>query len=252
MMTNTQLSFASRDSERGIAVIAILFALLTFSVLSLSVLRNPALEVMLRTSDAPDLHVVLYAGGAGSPEIIGRLNLPTVSRLQETVPDTSAEVRAPAPVGDAIKGEFQPGHGYTVLVAPGVRVCCDGGDGTCANVAWDEPVPEGSISPKLERPLETAKTNRELQFSLSAADIADNVTLDPDAATEAPFLIKAAKVHEANVAPVDGATVSCRLDTRETKLAEGTLQLQPGTDRNGHVNRISSGTVKLSYQAPRE
>jgi len=153
-MTNPQLSLASHDGERGVAVITVLFALLMFSVLSLTVLRNPALEVVLRTSDAPDLHVVLYAGGAGSPEILGRLNLPTVERLHETMPDTSAEVRAPAPVGDAIKGDFQQGYGYTVLLAPDLRVCCDGGDGTCANLPWDQPVPEGSVSPTFERPLE--------------------------------------------------------------------------------------------------
>jgi hypothetical protein len=239
-------------SERGLAVIAVLFAMVMFSVLALTVLRNPTLELLLRTSDAPDLHVVLYAGGAGSPELVGRLNLPTLERLHEAAPDASAEVRAPGPVGDAIKGEFQSGYGYTVLLAPGLRVCCDGGDGTCANVPWDEPVPEGSLSPTLERPLETAATDRELQFSISSGDIADNVALDPNAATSAPFLIKAEKVQDGNyTAPVDAAAVSCRLDTRTKKLAEASLQLKPGTDRNGQVNRVSSGTVKLNYQAPK-
>jgi hypothetical protein len=181
------------------------------------------------------------------------LNLPTLQRLHDTIPDTSAEIRAPGPVGDAIKGEFQPGYGYTVLLAPGLRVCCDGGDGTCANVPWDEPVPEGSVSPTLERPLETAATDRELQFSISSGDIADNVALDPNVATNAPFLIKAEKVRDGNfTSSVDGAAVSCRLATREKTLAEGTLQLQPGSDRNGQVNRVSSGSVKLSYQAPKK
>jgi len=251
-MTNPQLSFAARNGERGVVVITVLFALLMFSVLSLTVLRNPALEVLLRTSDTPDLHVVLYAGGAGSPELVGRLNLPTLQRLHETIPDSSTEVRAPAPVGDAIKGEFQPGHGYTVLLAPGLRVCCDGGDGTCSNLPWDEPVPQGTVSPTFDRPVETTDTKRELLFSLSSADIADNVALDPNAATHAPFLIKAEKVQDGNVTPpVDAAAVSCRLDTRQKKLAEATLQLQPGTDHNGQVSRISAGTIKLNYQAPK-
>src|SRR5215217_3156603 len=84
-----------KPADRGVAVVVVLFALSIFSVLSLTVLRNSALEVILRTSDHPDLHVVLYAGGAGSLQVLGRLNLLTIWRLQDSVPDLSAEVRAP-------------------------------------------------------------------------------------------------------------------------------------------------------------
>lgn len=67
---------------------------------------------------------------------------------------------------------------------------CDSGDNACHDVPWDQPVNEAKISPAIERPLETTTTKRELQFSLSSAEIADNVVLDPDAVTDAPFLIE--------------------------------------------------------------
>jgi hypothetical protein len=238
-------------AENGVAVIVLLFALSIFSVLSLTVLRNPALEAVLRTSDKSDLHVVLYAAGAGSPEVIGRLNLPTAWR-EESATDISAEVRAPGLVGSDLRGEFQPGWAYKVELTKDLRVCCDGGDNACRDIPWDQPVPEAKVSPALDRAVETTTTGRELQFSLSSADIADNVVLDPNAVADGPFLIKAAKVQDGSAAPaVDGAAVSCRLDTREKKLAEGALQLQPGTDRQGQVNRVSAGTLKLNYQAPK-
>jgi hypothetical protein len=250
-MVNTRIAEDPSRNERGAAAIVMLFALSIFSVLSLTFLRNPTLEAVLRTSDSPDLHVVLYTGGAGSPQVIGRLNMPTVGR-EESSSDISTEIRAPGLVGGDLRGELPPGSIYAVQVTPNLRICCDNGDNACGGIAWDQPLNEAKVSPAVGRPLETTTTKRDLQFSLSSAEIADNVVLDPDALTKAPFLIKAAKVQNGDVAtPVDGAAVSCRLDTREKTLAEGTLQLQPGTDRNANVNRISSGTVKLSYQAPK-
>ena len=250
-MVNPRIAEDRNANERGAAAIVLLFALSIFAVLSVTVLRNTALEAVLRTSDKPDLHVVLYAGGAGAPQIIGRLNLPTTGR-EEPGNDISSEIRAPGLVGGDLRGEFQPGWTYAVEVTPNLRVCCDNGDNACGAIPWEQPVNEAKLSPPIERPLETTTTKRELQFSLSSADIADNVALDPDAVTEAPFLIKAARVQDGEVAPpIDGAAVSCRLDTREKTLAEGSLQLQAGADRNGNVNRVSSGTLKLSYQAPK-
>jgi hypothetical protein len=139
-----------------------------------------------------------------------------------------------------------------VEVTSNLRICCDNGDHACSGIPWEQPVNQAKLSPAIERPLETTNTERQLQFSLSSVDVDDKVVLAPDSVTEAPFLIKAAKVQDGDVAtPVEGAAVSCRLDTREKTLAEGSLQLQAGTDRNGQVNRVSSGTVKLSYQAPK-
>jgi hypothetical protein len=250
-MVNPRIRQNRGANERGAAAIVMLFALSIFSVLSMTVLRNPALEAMLRTSDKPDLHVVLYAAGAGSTQVVGRLNLPTLAREESGI-DQSAEIRAPGLVGGDLGGELPPGSTYAVEITSNLRICCDNGDGACSGIPWDQPVNEAKLSPAIDRPLETMSTERTLEFSLSAADIADNVVLDPNAVSEAPFLIKAAKVQDGNATPLDGASVSCRLDTREKKLAEATLQLQPGTDRNGQVNRVSSGSVKLKYQAPKE
>jgi hypothetical protein len=241
----------SNSAERGVAALVVLFALSIFSVLSLTVLRNPAVEAVLRTSDKPDLHVVLYVAGAGTPQVIGRLNLPTVWR-EESGADASTEVRAPGLVGTDLNGEFEPGRTYAVELTSNLRVCCDSGDDACGRVPWEQPLPEAKLSPSIGPTLETTLSERQLQFSLSSAEIADNVVLDPDAVSEAPFLIKAARVQDGSVAnDVDPAAVSCRLDTRDKTVAQGSLQLQPGSDRNGHLNRISSGTVKLSYKAPK-
>jgi hypothetical protein len=237
--------------ERGAAVVVLLFALSIFSVLALTVLRNSSLEAVLRTSDHPDLHVVLYTGGAGSPQVVGRLNLPTIWRLQESVPDTSAEVRAPGPVGTRLASEMEPGWAYAVQLATTVRVCCDSGDGACANVTWDQQVAEGSASPAIDQALEPTDTARRLQFALFSADIADNVSLDPNAAVESPFIVRATRVPEGIEMPhTGGATVSCRLDTKEKTLATGTLQLNPGGDAQGRVNRVSAGSIVLNYYEP--
>jgi hypothetical protein len=98
----------SRRSDAGVALVAVLYALSIFSVLSLTVLRNAALEKTLRTADDPDLHVVLYAGGAGSRTVIGRLNLPTIWRNQGG-PDRSTEIRVPGAPGLDLASELSPG-----------------------------------------------------------------------------------------------------------------------------------------------
>jgi len=251
MKFSTYVSSSISYSQRGAAVVVLLFALSIFSVLALTVLRNSPLEVALRTSEHPDLHVVLYTGGAGSPQVLGRLNLPTVWRSEEGVPDLSAEVRAPGPVSAPMTGELEPGWAYAVQLAPAVRVCCDSGDGACANITWEQQVPEGSASPALDQPLQTTDTEHRLQFSLSSADIADNVALDPNAVVESPFIVRATRVPEGEQPPdVGGAAVSCRLDTRERTLASGTLRLNPGVDARRRVNRVSAGSIDLTYHEP--
>jgi hypothetical protein len=251
-MVNPVAARHPNPTERGVAALVLLFALSIFSVLSLTVLRNAAVEAMLRTSDKPDLHVVLYVAGVRTPQVIGRLNLPTVWR-EESGADLSTEVRAPGLVGGDLSAEFQPGGTYAVELTSNLRVCCDGGDGACRDVPWEQPLPEAKLSPPIRTPLETTPSERELQFSLSSAEIADNVVLDPDTVSEAPFLIKAARVQDGSVAnPVDAGAVSCRLDTRDKTLARGSLQLKAGTDRTGQVNRISSGSMKLTYNAPKD
>jgi hypothetical protein len=241
----------SRHDDRGVALLAVVYALSIFSVLSLSVLRNPALETLLRTSDHPDLHVVLYTGGAGSAEVIGRLNLPTVLGLEQPVPDVSAEVRVPGAAGWPLMGELEAGLAYAVQIAPELHVCCDGGDGACRNLPWDQRLEEGSVSPALERPLETIQSNRTLRFALSSADIADNVVLDPNAVVDSPFLIRATRTPEGSEPEIVGAaSVSCRLLTPGGSVATASARLRPGADAAGQVNRIASGFMELNYRQP--
>ena len=120
-------------SDRGIAVVVLLYGMSVFSVFSLSLLRNAELEKTFRTADDPDLHVVLYAGGASSQTMIGRLNLPTASRKLEG-PDKSTEVRIPGAPHLTMASELPAGWWYAVRLTPDVRVCCDGGDNACAGV----------------------------------------------------------------------------------------------------------------------
>src|SRR5687767_8566888 len=146
--------FCSR-SERGIAVVVLLYGMSVFSALSLSLLRNAELEKTFRTGDDPDLHVVLYTGGASSQTMIGRLNLPTASRKQEG-PDASTEVRIPGAPHLNMASELPPGWSYAVRLSPEARVCCDGGDNACASVTWDESIVAGSVAPPITRPLKPA------------------------------------------------------------------------------------------------
>ena len=249
-MNSTQTVRPDRQREQGEAVIALLFALSIFSVLSLTVLKHAALEEVLRTSDRPDLHLVLFAGGAGGSQIVGRLNLPTAWR-EESVTDPSTEVRAPGGSVAELGTELQPGWAYAVQLTENVRVCCDTGDGACANVPAEE-IQQGAVSPTIDS-LQTIGEERNLRFSLSSAEIADNVVLDPAAVVESPFLIKASRIADGEPLPeVAGADLSCRLEAGDRRLADGVVRLQPGIDHVGQMNRVSAGNVELKYQAPRK
>ena len=253
---NNQLKFrcsrrASSRSERGIAAVVLLYGMSVFSVMSLTVLRNAELEKTFRMADDPDLHVVLYAGGASSPTTVGRLNLPIASRNAEG-PDKSTEVRIPNTPN--LTAELPAGWSYAVRLSPEARVCCDGGDNACANVAWDTDSVEGSVNPALPRPLKPTAESRELQFALSSLTIPPDVPLDPAAAASSAFLVRATRLRPGSgsaPAPSQGAqAMTCTLQNGDVTLATGTLRLLPGVDENGAVTRISSGTFELKYNAP--
>ncbi|MCA1561805.1 MAG: hypothetical protein LC804_16580 [Acidobacteria bacterium] len=238
-------------SERGVALVAVLYALSIFSVLSLTVLRNADLEKTLRTAEDPDLHVVLYAGGAGSRTVIGRLNLPTIWRNQGG-PDRSTEVRVPGAPGLDLASELSPGWAYAVRLSPNARVCCDGGDNACSNVTWDQEIAEGSLTPALERPLNTTGPTHSLHFALSSLAVPEDVVLDSSATAESGFMVRATRLREGSSAPTVSASQSmtCKLESADAAVVTGTLQIQPGTDERQAITRISSGTLELKYRAP--
>ena len=241
-----------KHSDRGVAVVAVLYGLSIFSVLSLTILGNLALEKNLRTADDPDLHVVLYAGGAGSQTVIGRLNIPTLLRKQGS-PDRSAEIRVPGAPGLDLRAELAPGWAYAVRLSPHARVCCDGGDNACSNVTWDQGIAEGSLTPALERPIDVSGTNRMLQFALSSLPVPSDVVLDSTATAESAFLVRATRVREGSPpAAVQGEaqSMTCKLESANSVVVTGNLRVQPGLDEHRAVTRISSGTIELSYRAP--
>jgi hypothetical protein len=235
-------------SERGVAVVVLLYGLSVFSVLSLTALRNPELEKTLRTAQDSDLHVVLYAGGAKSQTMVGRLNLPTIFRTQGE-PDKSTEVRIPGAPHLDLAAELAPGSAYAVRLSPHARVCCDGGDNACASVTWDEEIAAGSVTPVLPRPLQPGAESRELQFELSSLAVPSDVALDPTATASSAFLVRATRVLDGFTAGAteDAQRMTCTLQSGDATVATGTLRIRPGLDENRVVTRISSGTLELSY-----
>jgi len=246
---------ATISCERGVTVVVMLYALSIFSVLALTLLRHTGLEATLRTGEQPDLHVVLYAGGAGSPKIIGRLNLPTLLRVQGPEPDHSIQIQAPGPVGTSMTAPLPEGGVYAIRLATGLRVCCDSGTNACRELPWEQEIPEGVVTPASDRPIETEDTEHTLTFNLSSFGLGDNLELDPESAVGSPFGLKAARVEAGATAPENaeaGDAVSCTLQTPEKTLATGALRLQPGVDGAGQINRVSAGTLSLTYKAPRK
>jgi hypothetical protein len=234
-------------SDGGVAVVAVLYGLSIFSVLSLTILENARLEKNLRLADDPDLHVVLYAGGAASQTVIGRLNIPTIYRNQGT-PDRSTEIRVPGAAGLDLRSELAAGWAYAVRLSPHARVCCDGGDNACSNVSWTDGVTEGTLSPALGRPLDARGIDRTLHFGLSSLPVPTDVTLDSSAITESAFLVRATRMREAPQTAT-GQPMVCRLESADRTVMTGTLHVQPGVDEKGQVTRISSGTLQLNYQS---
>lgn len=239
-------------SETGVAIVVMLYALSAFSVLSLTLLRNAPLEATLRGSTESDLHVVLFAGGAGSNHVTARLNLPTVSRLQSEKQDPSVQIEAPGPVGVELTAELLEGQVYAVTIGPSIRVCCDAGDGACATLSWEQQIPSAKLTPSLQGMPLTSDEERQLRFNLVSSDVAPNVELHPNAAAPMPFLMKLARVSEQSAEDSSSATsVSCTLQQPEHTLASGTLRLQAGVDAAGRVNRVSTGSVDIRYRSPR-
>lgn len=158
-----------------------------FSVLSLTVLKNSELEKTLRTTTDPDLHVVLYAGGAGSSRIVGRLNLPTPLRTQGREPDNSIEVTAPGPVGMAMTADMNERWAYAVRLSPELRVCSDAGDRACSAAVWDEQIPQGAVTPSVSIPSQFADPSQRPRFALSPLPVPTYLTLDPNATAGQPF-----------------------------------------------------------------
>ena len=252
LFTFTRVVQPRRASDSGVAVVVLLYGLSIFSVLSMTVLRNAALEKTLHTAEDPDLHVVLYAGGAGSRTMIGRLNLPTIWRNQGG-PDRSTEVRVPGAPDLDLTSELPQGWAYAVRLSPNARVCCDGGDNACGNVTWNQEITEGSLTPPLERPITATGASRSLRFALSSLAVPDDVVLDSTATATSAFLVRATRIRDgasaAAVSEPDPQRMTCKLESAAT-LVTGTLRIQPGVDERRAVTRISSGTIELSYRAP--
>ncbi len=239
----------SRAPERGTALVTVLYGLAMFSVLSLTVLRNFELDKTLHTAEDPDLHVVLYAGGANSNTMIGRLNIPTLAR-NSGKPDLSTEVRIPGMPNLDLASELAPGWSYAVRLSPHARVCCDGGDNACAGVTWDEEITAGALAPELPQPIKPAGAARELRFALSSLPVPADVSLEPSAAASSAFLVRATRIPK--LAPVPAGSEAsqamiCRLESGDASVTTGSLTIKPGIDEDGRMSRISSGIIQLNY-----
>src|SRR6266511_2275851 len=118
-------------SSRGIASLLVVFALTVFSTVVATLLNDKELESKMR-SNAPDLHLVLYSAPVEPVDRLARLNIPTTLRMSTGQRVPGAAVRVPLPSGPEFVADA---WNYAVEFAPGVTVCCDGGDGSCENPA---------------------------------------------------------------------------------------------------------------------
>ena len=243
----------STSTETGTVVLAVLYGLSVFSALTLSVLTNDALEKALRESSDPDLHLVLYVRGERTPEITGRVNLPTLWRQTEGEMRKSIQFHAAAPLDMDPLSSLPAGWSYTVDLPDSTRICCDGGDNACEDPTALLRTYEGSVTPVI-RPLETAGVPHRLEFDLSAFDLADNLDLDPNVVLQPGFPMKALRIPagaQTRINDPERSDVSCSLRSGETTIATGRLQLSV-TPASSDVSRVSSGTVQIEYQPIRD
>ncbi len=243
-------------SESGAVIAEVLYALALFCVLSLTAVGNVPLERTFRTSQHPDLHLVLYAGGAGSSSVLARLNLPTVLRGEGAgEEDKSVAIKVPSTLGLALNTALPPGGTHAVQLADGVRVCCDGGDNACARVPSDQQLEQAALTPALAASVRTTETQRELTFKLETFEPADSIALDPNAAVDNGFLVKASRLlpdgmGSAQLPAGAGSYVVCRLEAGDGMLASGLLQLDAPVDSVTQTSRLRGGSVYLKYRAP--
>ena len=242
-----------RRSERGAVIAEVLYALSLFSVLSLTAVNNAPLEETFRTSAYPDLHLVLYAGGAGTPSVLARLNLPTLERTDPEAKDRSIAVQVPAMAAGALTESLSPGSTYSVQLDQGLKVCCDGGDNACANVDAAVPLEQASVTPAVVSPVKVLETFRELKFNLETFQPADNTLLNPAASVENGFIVKATRVADCDAVQAQGSAggyVVCRLQQGRSILATGLLKMDAPIDLQGQSSRLRGGSVHLKYLAP--
>jgi hypothetical protein len=230
-----------RRDERGIAALFVIYGLSIFSVLASTMLTDPELERAFRSGQHPDLHLVLFGGRTDSEKLVGRLNLPTLERTS-TQEDFGVEIQVPLPAATDTSIAFVPGSTYSVQLAADVRVCCDTGDGACANLQPDAEAPAGSVNRTVN-----PKTGGEarLQFELSTVPPADNLALDPTSG-QTPFLVKALRDQSADpTVPLQNSDLVCKLKKGVTTIASGTLALQPSapTATSGPF----TGKIQLKY-----
>lgn len=240
-------------SERGAVIAEVLYALSIFCVLSLSTVGSPSLEKTFRTNTSPDLHLVLYAGGAGTPTVLGRLNLPTISRTAQERKDQSVAVTVPALSAGAITASLSPGGTYSVQLARDLRVCCDGADNACATVDPAVAIEQAELTPAIEAPFKVADTFRELKFNLEGFDPPDSLGLNPAASVDNGLLVKATRVADFDAVQAQasgGGYVVCRLQQGQSILATGLLRLDAPIDPQGQSSRLRGGSVHLKYLAP--
>jgi len=240
-------------SETGAVIAEVLYAVSLFCVLSLTATSNAQLEETFRTSSYPNVHLVLYAGGAGTPAVLGRLNLPTVSRTAPESKDRSVAVTVPAISAGPISAPLPQGGSYSVQLAEGLRVCCDGADNACANVDPAAPIEQASLTPAIGAPIKVADTVRELKFNIETFEPAANTQLNPEASVENGLLVKATRVTDFDAVQAQasaGGYVVCRLQQGRSILATGLLRLDAPIDAGGQSSRLRGGSVHLKYLAP--
>ena len=233
--------------ERGLAALLVIYGLSVFSVLALTMITDPELERKFRAVADYDLHVVLFGGRSNQETIVSRLNVPTILR-ESTGDDFGVELQIPVPEAADMTLAFVPGSTYSVNLSTEVRVCCDTGDGACANVPADSVTPVGTVNRTVSSPKPTGETT--IQFDLSTFPPADNLTLDPAVSNGNNFLIKAAKNLAVDAESwIADANLMCKIESAGKTIAIGTLVLQPTSATP--VTGPFVGRLTLKYGLPK-
>ena len=245
------------SGEHGMTLLVVLFAVSAFSALAVSVFTDKALEAAL--ASGMELTVSEPARNVPSPKVPWPVKITRTS-----LGDSVLQVRTPVPMDSAseehVGASSQPGGWISVVqVAPGVRVCCDGGDGLCRSHPLGETT-TATPDPPLDLSLSQASPIQSLVFSL----VTGAEPPVPGATNPSPFYTVNVRPQPSSTtdaltqqpngsdAPLPGGEViACQLERSDAVLAQGLFRLQRALPPVGDgSDRVLEGTLSLDYFRP--
>jgi len=238
--------------QDGMAILAVLFAISAFSALAVTVLTDTTLEGAL----AAGAELTVSAPGQNASSLKAPWPL-TITRAR--LGESEFQVRIPVPADFEpelpVGAGSNPGGWHSVVqVAPGIRVCCDGGDGLCRNRPLEETT--DSTDPASDLSFSPGSPTQSLMFSLltgadSQASGAANqsAVYTVNAKPQPPDAVSQEAISDGQTP--GGGVVMCQLEKGEVVLAAGLIRLQQAPPPTGDgSDRVLEGTLRLDYFRP--